>query len=236
MLIKLKSYTTSLVYFIEPSISPLRFSPSNQHRVPPNLVFEIDDAEEDWLYRPHSVDLIHARYLFHGIRDWPRLLHQAKRYPPFSPPTFHPILSTHSTLKPGGYIELVEMHVIPSSPDGTLPASSQIMALYDTLFAVGQKIGIDLAVAQKYKAMMLAAGYEDVVETEFDLPLGDWMPDRRMKEVGAFQRYQMTEGLHGIAFGALTRVAGWSPAQVEVFLAGVRKEMKDRCVHSMYKL
>lgn len=194
-------------------------SPIQPHWVPPNLVFEIDDAEEEWLYRPKSVDLIHARYLFHGIRDWPRLLRQALR-----------------TLKPGGYVELVEMHVIPSSPDNTLPPDSHIRALYDVLFSVGRTIGIDLAVAQKFKSMMLEAGFEDVTETVFDLPLGDWMPDRRMKEVGAFQRYQMTEGLHGIAYGALTRVAGWSPAQVEVFLAGVRKEMKDRSVHSLYKL
>lgn len=57
-----------------------------------------------------------------------------------------------------------------------------------------------------------------------------------MKEIGTFQRFQMTEGLHGIAFGILTRVAGWSVPRVEAFLAGVRGEMKDRGVHSLYKL
>lgn len=208
----------------------------NHPRVPPNLSFEIDDAEEDWLFEPQSIDLVHARYLFHGIRDWPRLLQQAKRSSPPSFPLSKPILTPHRALKPGGYIELVEMHVIPTSPDNTLPPNSQILELYTTLAEVSREVGLDLAVAQKYGSMMVSAGFEDVVEEVFDLPIGDWMSDRRMKEVGAFQHFQMLEGLHGIAFGALTRVAGWTPTKVQVFLAGVRREMKDRAVHCMYTL
>jgi hypothetical protein len=146
------------------------------------------------------------------------------------------LISYHRTLKPGGWIEIVEMHVIPTSYDNSLPANSQIQAFYDVLAEVGQGIGIDLAVAQKFRGMLEKAGYEDVTETVFDLPIGGWMADRRMREVGLFQQYQMTEGLHGIAFGLLTRVAGWDPLKVEAFLAAVRREMKDPAVHSMYKL
>lgn len=104
------------------------------------------------------------------------------------------------------------------------------------LAEIGTKIGIDLAVAQKFPSMIRDAGFEDVTAHVFDLPLGDWMEGRRMQEVGSFQRFQMTEGLPGIGFGLLTRVAGWSPEKVHVFLAGVRREMMDRKVHSMYKL
>jgi hypothetical protein len=128
------------------------------------------------------------------------------------------------------------MHVIPSSYDDSLPAESQIMELYNVLAEFGTKVGIDLAVAQKFKIMMEKAGFEDVTEKIFDLPLGDWPEDRRLKEVGLFQRFQMVEGVHGIAFGLLTRVAGWSAQRVEAFLAGVRGEMRDRNVHSLYKL
>jgi hypothetical protein len=110
------------------------------------------------------------------------------------------------------------------------------MEFYNVLAEIGRKIGIDLAVAQKFKAMIEKAGFTDVTEKVFDLPLGDWPEDRRLKEVGMFQRFQMVEGIHGIAFGLLTRVAGWRPERVEAFLAGVRAEMKDRNVHSLYKL
>ncbi|KFY14446.1 hypothetical protein V491_06041, partial [Pseudogymnoascus sp. VKM F-3775] len=108
-------------------------SPIQPLWVPPNLSFEIDDAEEDWLFDPQSIDLVHARYLFHGIRDWPRLLQQAKRSSPPNFPSSKPILTPHRALRPGGYIELVEMHVIPTSPDNTLPPNSQILELYTTL-------------------------------------------------------------------------------------------------------
>jgi hypothetical protein len=200
-------------------LSPSQHAYSPQIRVPPNLIIEIDDAEDEWLYKPNTFDLIHCRYLFHGIRDWPKLLLQA-----------------HSALQQGGWIELVEFHVIPSTPDNTLPPDSQIMEFYSVLADIGGKIGIDLAVAEKYPQMMRDAGYEEVTSKVFDLPLGDWMEGRRMKEIGRFQRYQMTEGLHGIASGLLTRVAGWPKEKVEVFLAGVRREMNDRNVHSMYKV
>jgi hypothetical protein len=205
-------------------------------RVPPNLIFEIDDAEDDWLYKPSSIDFVHARYLFHGIRNWPRLLGQAMKYTSHIHPCRQTSLTTHRALKPGAWIEIVEMHVIPSSYDHSLPAESQIMELYNVLAEIGGKIGIDLAVAQKFKGMMDTAGFEDVTEKVFDLPLGDWPEDRRLKEVGMFQRFQMVEGIHGIAFGLLTRVAGWAPQRVEAFLAGVRREMQDRKVHSLYKL
>jgi hypothetical protein len=128
------------------------------------------------------------------------------------------------------------MHVIPISYDNSLPANSQIQAFYDVLAEIGQKVGIDLAVAQKFRGMLEKAGYEEVNETVFDLPIGGWMPERRMREVGLFQQFQMTEGLHGIAFGLLTRVGGWDPIKVEAFLAGVRSEMKDPNVRCLYKL
>ncbi|RDW59954.1 hypothetical protein BP6252_13041 [Coleophoma cylindrospora] len=200
-------------------ILTLKRNLGHSNGVPPNLIFEIDDAEDDWLYKPDTYDFIHCRYLFHGIRDWPRLLDQAMQF-----------------LRPGGWIELVEFHVIPSSYDNTLPRGSQIMEFYKVLAEIGSRIGIDLAIAEKYPGMMRKAGFEEVQCEVFDLPMGDWMQGRRMKEVGRFQRYQMTTGLHGISFGLLTKMGGWAPERVEVFLAGVRREMNDRNIHSLYKV
>lgn len=38
-------------------------------------------------------------------------------------------------------------------------------------------------------------------------------------------------GLQGIAMGLLTRSLGWSAAEVEVFLVGLRKELNDKSLH-----
>jgi hypothetical protein len=49
------------------------------YSVPPNLHFEIDDIENEWVYSS-QFDLIHARILGGAIRDWPRLIRQAFKY------------------------------------------------------------------------------------------------------------------------------------------------------------
>jgi len=128
------------------------------------------------------------------------------------------------------------MHVIPQSYDNSLPEPSQIMEFYNVLKPLGDKIGIDLNVAPKLKGYLEDAGYESVQEEIFDLPVGDWPQDRRMKEVGRFQRFQMLQGLGAIGTALLTRIGEWSKPQVEVFLAGIRREANDRNVHFHYKL
>jgi hypothetical protein len=48
-----------------------------EHRVPPNLEFQIDDCELDWTFTKGSFDFIHIRGLHGSVKDWPRLLKQA---------------------------------------------------------------------------------------------------------------------------------------------------------------
>lgn len=48
--------------------------------VPPNLRFDIDDAELNWTFEPNSFDFIHNRNFVCSIRNWPRLVEQAYKY------------------------------------------------------------------------------------------------------------------------------------------------------------
>jgi len=56
-------------------------STSHQHniRVPPNVKFEIDDAEQPWTWAENFFDYIHLRTMVAGIRNWERLYQQAFR-------------------------------------------------------------------------------------------------------------------------------------------------------------
>jgi hypothetical protein len=51
-------------------------SPIQPSFVPPNLKFELDDAQLDWTYPPSCFDYIHIRCLMGSINDWPRLYSQ----------------------------------------------------------------------------------------------------------------------------------------------------------------
>src|SRR5438552_18509023 len=140
-----------------------------------------------------------------------------------------------SALKPGGYVELIEFHVIPTSPDDTLPNPSLINQFYEVMNEAANKIGLDFDIASKFKGLLEDAGYEDVTEVAFDLPIGSWTKDRRLKEIGAFNRVQICEGLQGMAMGLLTKINKWTTNQVESFIGDVRREIQDRYVHSQWK-
>jgi hypothetical protein len=45
--------------------------------VPPNLAFEVDDLEAEWLFRAGTYDLINVRFMFLAIKDYPAMLAQA---------------------------------------------------------------------------------------------------------------------------------------------------------------
>ncbi|OHE91812.1 hypothetical protein CORC01_12886 [Colletotrichum orchidophilum] len=70
--------------------------------VPPNVKFEVDDAEEPWTFS-QPFDYINFLGMTSSIRDWKK----------FSQKTFH-------NLTPGGYVELFEGHMRPDCDDGTL--------------------------------------------------------------------------------------------------------------------
>jgi SAM-dependent methyltransferase len=55
-------------------------SPIQPSFVPPNLKFEIDDAQLDWTYPSDHFDFVHLRCLMGSISDWPRLYSQIYRH------------------------------------------------------------------------------------------------------------------------------------------------------------
>ena len=85
-------------------------SPIQQTWVPPNLQFELDDANLDWTWDNNTFDFIHIRFLAGNIADWNKLYRNAFR-----------------CCKPGGWIE----HQDPafqwySDTEGGIPKNSAL--------------------------------------------------------------------------------------------------------------
>lgn len=81
---------------------------------------------------------------------------------------------------------------------------------------------------------MEEAGFADVQERQFRLPMNTWPKDRDLKEIGRYQCIQYQEALSPYALGLLVEVLGWSRAELEVFLVGVRENLKDRRIHAYH--
>ncbi|EKG16084.1 hypothetical protein MPH_06779 [Macrophomina phaseolina MS6] len=138
--------------------------------------------------------------------------------------------------KPGGYVEFHEKHPWIVSDDGTLAPNSALVRFSEYFFSAGEKFGKPPSSPRYLKSWMEAAGFIDVEEHTLKLPIGPWPKELRMKQVGAFERVNMDEGIEALCLMLFTRALGWTREEVEVFLAQIRKEVKRKDVHSYYHL
>ncbi|PVH70002.1 S-adenosyl-L-methionine-dependent methyltransferase [Cadophora sp. DSE1049] len=84
-------------------------SPIQPTWVPPNVRYMVDDIESPWLHPRNHFDYplkcwdIHSRHTVMAIRDWLKLMRRALRH-----------------LKPGGWMEMQEIHYYPYCHDGSI--------------------------------------------------------------------------------------------------------------------
>lgn len=118
-------------------------------RVPPNLIFEVDDAEDEWLYS-EKFDYIHTRTLCGGIRDWPRFHQQV-----------------FENLHPGGWFEMQENDAWFQCEDGTCPEWTKMFL--EKLDEASILSGSRLNVAGDQKQHMIDAGFVNVRDIVFNV-------------------------------------------------------------------
>lgn len=72
----------------------------------------------------------------------------------------------------------------------------------------GDKFGKDLRIHEQIKWCLEDAGFENVVEQVYRWPIGPWIKDPLMKEIGMWNRAHWQEGIEGWSLALLTRVLG----------------------------
>ena len=63
-------------------------------------------------------------------------------------------------------------------------------------------------------------------------PLNPWTKDPRLKELGLWGLLASLEGVEPYSLALLTRVLGWDRAKIEVLIAEVRAELRNRRIHA----
>jgi hypothetical protein len=93
-------------------------------------------------------------------------------------------------------------------------------------------LGVNLLGIEKNPENVRAAGFVNVEEQVYKVPVGTWPRNQKMKTIGLYNRSMIYDGLQGISMGPFTRGLKWSPQEVEIFLVGVKKTLVDNSQHT----
>lgn len=178
--------------------------------MPPNCTFEIDDAEDEWLFK-QPFQYIHARAILSCFAN-PKEV----------------IQSAFSALAPGGYLEFQDP-IAPSKYDTPPPA--------DSAFVHWNHVSLQASIAGGrpwnngiyYGQWMREVGFEDVREETFFLPLGPWVQGddekaKSLRKLGLWQKENVLQGLEGMTVKNLSRIE-WEPEESKVLVAQVKEEI-----------
>lgn len=191
-------------------------SPIQPSWVPGNVKFVIDDVELPW---PESqkYDYIHCRYMAGSIKDWPSLIRQCYEH-----------------LEPGGWLELQESVNTLYSEDDSLKPDNAIVRMMDGLMEACEKIGRTLDPAPLMKGWVQDAGFANIKQESFKLPVGSWPKDPRFKEIGTLLAVNFVEGVEAFTAVPFRDILGWTQVEVQVLNANVRNAARRRDVHPIF--
>lgn len=170
--------------------------------VPMNVFFEIEDAE-DWDRSPSFYDLIHLRSMEGAFQDW-RSLYDNIFY----------------SLKPGGWIEVQDF----DTGEGALKFKQQFSpdspahTLFEDLHIAAERSGRPRDTQHLDPGLFMEAGFVDVRETEYLLPI-----------MAASKIWLMSclDSFEALCLRLLTEQLGWDPEKCKAACEAAAREMAE---------
>jgi ubiquinone/menaquinone biosynthesis C-methylase UbiE len=207
--------------FPSAEVTATDLSPILYTAAPPNLSFEIDDAESLWTYTADQFDFIHIRGLTGCIKDWSYLYAQ-----------------TYEHLAPGGWVEHLEFEIETNADASSSAFSHQIMTAFSDSITntAAQKTGKSFSICPGMEEKLQQAGFVDITEKKFIWPIGAWPKDPYLKDLGRWGERNWSEGIEGWVMALYTRLLGWSYEEVQAFVRdfrGVIRNRKNRFYHEV---
>lgn len=208
--------------FPSAQVTGVDISPIQPGWVPPNCKFQVDDIEQPWTWS-EDFDFIHIRHLEASIADWPALYKQAFDH-----------------LVPGGYVEVKEFDITTRSQlyGDDIPKDHVFSRWAPVFFEAADKLGKTLTQTHNrgIARALEAVGYVDIVEKRYSIPIGAWPKDPKMKEVGECNLLYNDQSLEGFALFLLKEIMGWEYAEIIVFVAEMRKALRDPKLQAYFHL
>lgn len=186
--------------------------------VPPNLEFQIDDAEQPWTFAPDTFDFVHIRYLRAAISNWDNIYENAFK-----------------TLKPGGYFEFQDPDLVFLTDDGSMPEDANLNKYINHFHDACAKLGKHTrGQPQSVKEGLRKAGFVDIKEHVVMCPQNPWPRDPHLKNLGRYSLLNLLDGLEGFAMKLFTGILQWKKEEVEIFVMKLKRESANKKFHMYF--
>lgn len=187
-------------------------SPIQPMLIPVNCQFEIDDAEEPWVYS-QKFDLIHARLLFLCFESPDRVIRSAV-----------------NGLAANGWLEIQDYELPIRCDDGTWNGTA-LHRWSELVHECMRRAGRDYY-SHRLPDMFRAAGLVDIRTVRSNWPLNPWAKGRRNKEVGHLVEHMALEMLPAMSLQLLTRFGGMTKDEVLQLCREAMEIVVDKNVHT----
>lgn len=148
-----------------------------------------------------------------AIKDWPKLLRQSLKH-----------------LKPGGWMELQEMNHYPELLDHSdLQLSHPLANYWHLIHGALAALGVNIHSTKLLLDMMKEAGFLNVQQRIYYVPIGDWHTNPDLKKAGHYWKEVLVQGLEPISIGTLTRGLNWTKQEVDEMLVPVKHAYSNDC-------
>ncbi|KDN66160.1 putative methyltransferase [Colletotrichum sublineola] len=196
-------------------------SPIQPEWVPSNCKFQIDDFEQEWTWPVDHFDLIHGRNLEACISDVPKFFKQAFAH-----------------TRPNGWVEIKDIDTELRSQSKELTDDHVFRRFYTSLITAASRLGKEAEGARSGAIIkgLTQAGFVDIVEKKWKIPIGGWSADPKLKHIGQCTLHFIDQSLEGFGLFLLKEVMGFTYEEVIVMLSEVRAAMKDRTNQTYYYL
>ncbi|KAJ5414522.1 hypothetical protein N7509_001149 [Penicillium cosmopolitanum] len=186
--------------------------------LPPNCILEVDDVLQGWTWQ-EPFDLVHLRILEGSFTP-----EEQKRL----------YAEIYKNIRPGGWIEQLELTPHFVSDDGSLPPDNILADWGQTLINAGNKSGRPFNLFDTCQDHIKEAGFVDREIYLAKWPLGPWPRDKRLKEAGTVNHEHWSIGMEGYGMFLFTKFGDpvpWSKEEVQVYTAKLRNELKNPRFH-----
>jgi hypothetical protein len=115
-----------------------------------------------------------------------------------------------------------------------MPKDCHSRVFGDAVKEAGKNWGHSLDTMAEMRHYMEKAGFVDVHEKNYKMPIGPWPKDSILKEAGRLHYHQWTSGMEGWAMYLLTKYGlpqPWTKEEVQVLMAKSRTEIQNPKIH-----